>query len=333
MNMKKKYLTQSLISLFAALATVFLSGTAAQQKKPEVPYVPTPEKVVEEMLKMAQVGKNDVLYDLGCGDGRIVITATKKYGCRGVGIDIDPVRIKESRENAVKAKVSNRVKFIQMDLFEADISDATVVTLYLLSKVNLRLRPKLFQELSPGTRIVSHNFNMGEWKPDATSTVEAGNHWDIHIADYWDEQITDYWDEHLVHFWIIPGNVTGTWTLTILDIPGKNEITLKLDQEFQHVWGKALEGRSSIPLFIKDEKIKGDLLQFTLERKHEGRKRRMHFEGRIQGNTLQGTLKIEGSREKNPIRWKATRNVATLRSIIDSDSSDTEPFKIRLPLM
>ncbi|MCK4760546.1 MAG: class I SAM-dependent methyltransferase, partial [Candidatus Aminicenantes bacterium] len=183
----KGHLKKSLIGVLVLTALVMLSQAGAQQKKPEVPYVPTPEEVVEEMLMIARVGENDVLYDLGCGDGRIVITAAKKFGCRGVGIDIDPQRIKESRENAIKEGVSDRVQFYQMDLFEADINAATVVTLYLLSKVNLRLRPKLFKELNPDTRVVSHAFNMGNWEPDASSSVRTSDYWSEYIVDYWDE--------------------------------------------------------------------------------------------------------------------------------------------------
>lgn len=137
-----------------------------QQQRPEVPYVPTPDNVVAEMLKLAGVMKNDVVYDLGCGDGRVVITAARDLGARGVGVDIDPTRIKESNENARKAGVSDRVKFIQQDLFQTDLKEATVVTLYLLPDVNVRLRPKLLKELKPGTRIVSHSFDMGDWKPE-----------------------------------------------------------------------------------------------------------------------------------------------------------------------
>jgi tRNA G37 N-methylase Trm5 len=139
---------------------------ATTEKKPlDVPYVPTHEALVEEMLKMAKVGKNDMLYDLGSGDGRIVITAAKKYGTRGVGYDLDPERVSEARENARKAGVMDRVRFEQQDIFTARIADATVVTMYLLPDVNLRLRPKLLSELKPGTRIVSHNYDLGDWKP------------------------------------------------------------------------------------------------------------------------------------------------------------------------
>ncbi len=139
----------------------------------EVPYVPTPEEVVDTMLELAAVGKNDVVYDLGCGDGRIVIAAARKRGARGVGIDINPARIQEANDNAKKAGVTDRVKFIEQDLFQADIREATVVTMYLLSSVNLKLRPKLLAELKPGTRLVSHAFDMGDWKPDKEVKVDS----------------------------------------------------------------------------------------------------------------------------------------------------------------
>ncbi|MGB9606884.1 MAG: SAM-dependent methyltransferase, partial [Bryobacteraceae bacterium] len=132
----------------------------------DVPYVPTPHDVVEQMLKLAGVKKGDVVYDLGCGDGRIVVMAAQKFGARGVGIDINPERIAEAKQNAEQAGVADRVKFFQQNLFDADIREATVVTLYLLPSVNLRLRPKLQHDLKPGTRIVSHSFDMGDWKPD-----------------------------------------------------------------------------------------------------------------------------------------------------------------------
>jgi SAM-dependent methyltransferase len=173
--------------------TVLLSvvSTMAQQplkplkKKPEVPYVPTHEKVVAEMLKVAKVGKNDILYDLGSGDGRIVITAAKRFGTRGVGVDIDPARITEARENAVKAGVADKVKFLQQDLFETDIREATVVTLFLLPEVNLRLRPKLLSDLKPGTRVVSHNFGMGNWTPLKTLKARVPQ-------------------EHTIYYWVVP---------------------------------------------------------------------------------------------------------------------------------
>ena len=149
--------------------------------RPEVPYVPTPPEVVDAMLQMAKVTKDDVVYDLGSGDGRIVIAAAQKYGARGIGVDIDPQRVEEARENAKKAGVSDRVTFKQQDLFDTDLREATVVTMYLLPQVNLRLRPKLFKELKPGTRVVSHSFDMGDWTPLQSETINGRSiyYWEI----------------------------------------------------------------------------------------------------------------------------------------------------------
>lgn len=151
--------------------TVVLAQEAVPTRQPDVPYVPTTEPAVETMLKLAGVRKTDVVYDLGCGDGRIVIAAAKTVGARGVGIDINPVRISEAKENAKKAGVEKLVRFEEKDLFQADIHEATVVTLFLLPDVNLRLRPKLLQDLKPGTRIVSNTFDMGDWKAEKEVTV------------------------------------------------------------------------------------------------------------------------------------------------------------------
>jgi cyclopropane fatty-acyl-phospholipid synthase-like methyltransferase len=151
------------------------SAQAPDQIQINPPYVRTPDHVVLAMLKLAGVKGTDVVYDLGCGDGRIVIAAAKEYGARGVGIDIDPERIQEARDNALKAGVEALVKFEVNDLFDADIHTATVVAIYLLPDVNLRLRPKLLKELKPGTRIVSHDFHMGDWKPDKHELVDSSS--------------------------------------------------------------------------------------------------------------------------------------------------------------
>lgn len=144
-----------------------------QPQESDVPYVPTPEPVVDRMLEMADVDKTDVVYDLGSGDGRIIIRAAREYGARGVGIEIDPKRVEEARRNAKDAGVSNLVEFRQGDLFEADLSEATAVTLYLLPSVNQKLRPRLFEQLKPGTPVVSHDFDMGDWAPDKTVEVNS----------------------------------------------------------------------------------------------------------------------------------------------------------------
>ena len=162
------------IACFAAALLLVPSLAAADiyQALPSVPYVPTKEPIVEKMLEMAKVTGKDVVYDLGCGDGRIVIAAAKQRGARGVGIDYDPLRIKEANENAVAAKVTDKVKFIEADLFTSNFSEATVVTLYLLPDVNVALRPMLWKQLRVGTRIVSHNYHMGdEWPPEQTERV------------------------------------------------------------------------------------------------------------------------------------------------------------------
>lgn len=183
--MKPRYLTQpminrrmvaSLTAFFIALAFTVSSGLAFAQTNDaprlDVPYVPTPQPIVDKMLDLAKVGKNDVLFDLGCGDGRIVITAAKERGARGTGIDINPERIKEAKENAQAAGVSDKVEFRVGDLFETDFSKATVVTLYLLPDVNRRLRPQLWKQLKVGTRVVSHDFDMGpEWPPEKVERI------------------------------------------------------------------------------------------------------------------------------------------------------------------
>jgi SAM-dependent methyltransferase len=164
-----------------APSPVQVAPPAPAPARPEVPYVPTPPEVVDAMLKMAKVTKDDVVYDLGSGDGRIVIAAAKQYGARGIGVDIDPKRVEEARANAKRAGVADRATFKEQDLFDTDLREATVVTMYLLPQVNLRLRPKLFRELKPGTRVVSHSFDMGGWKPLQTETINGKTiyYWEI----------------------------------------------------------------------------------------------------------------------------------------------------------
>ena len=163
-----------LMCWFVALAAGCDSVVSTRTlRAPDVPYEPTPQHIVAEMLDMAKVTSADVVYDLGCGDGRIVIAAVKDRGARGVCVDIDPKRIEESRENALKAGVSDRIKFLNQDLFETDIRDATVVTLFLWPAVNMKLRPKLWRELRPGTRVVSYVHDMRDWAPVDTRTVQS----------------------------------------------------------------------------------------------------------------------------------------------------------------
>ena len=173
--MTTQMLALGLVAVLAATPSALASAqdAATATRRPDVIYVPTPEEVVDAMLQVAKVTKNDVVYDLGTGDGRIPVTAAKKYGARGVGIDIDPQRIKDATENVQKNGVGDKVRIIQGDLFETNISEATVVTLYLLPSLNQKLMPKLMKELKPGTRIVSHAFDMGDWKPEQELDVNG----------------------------------------------------------------------------------------------------------------------------------------------------------------
>lgn len=181
---------RALLKCCAAAMACSIAGPLAAAARPErpldVPYVPTPQDVVRRMLEMAGVRKGDLLYDLGCGDGRLVVTAAKRYGARGVGVDLDPQRIAEARANSRRAGVQERTRFAVADLFQTDLSDATVVTLYLLNSINLQLRPQLWRQLKVGSRVVSHVFDMGdEWPPDKTETVGMSN---IYLWTITDEQ-------------------------------------------------------------------------------------------------------------------------------------------------
>lgn len=172
--------------LVVICATAYVDAQKTAIRKLDVPYVPTHETIVDEMLKMAEVTGDDVLYDLGSGDGRIPITAAQRFGTRGVGVDLNPVRIEEANANATKANVTDKVKFINGDLFDMDFSEATVVTLYLLPSVNMQLRPKILQ-MKPGTRVVSHNYDMGDWEPEQIKTITTPDGYD-----------------HTVYFWRVP---------------------------------------------------------------------------------------------------------------------------------
>jgi SAM-dependent methyltransferase len=295
--MKKSYI----ILLFLALLFI-PKGLFSQEKPLDVPYVPTKPEVVAEMLRMANVGKDDILYDLGCGDGRIVITAAQLYGTHGVGIDIDPDRIKESNENAAKANVTHLVKFIEQDLFEADFHEATVVSLYLLTSVNLRLRPRLLNQLTPGTRIVSHNYAMDTWKPDQSSIVIVNE------------------QTHNVYLWIIPANVSGIWEWTWTEKSQNIPYELELEQLFQWPSGKINVGGAELPL--TDLVLTGDKIQFKAEKEENGKLLIMVFEGRVRGHTIDGSVEIQGEALRNKRAWKAKRNPATVKPLDSGIGSD-----------
>ncbi len=260
-------------SLLAAATA--LPVTAQERRSPDVHFVPTPHEVVAKMLEVTDVAEDDLLYDLGSGDGRIVITAARKRGARGIGIDIDPERIRESRANARDSGVTELVEFRQADLFETDLSKATVVTLYLLPSLNLKLRPKLYRELRPGTRVVSNSFDMGDWKPDSTLTVGS----------------------HAVFYWMIPANAGGEWRLTA---PGGREYALHLTQQFQRLEGRAERNGREVPL--SRARVRGDRVELVIG-DPEGR---LHLEGRVDADSMTGT----GGRASSASgggRWTARR--------------------------
>jgi len=298
--MKKAILVYLLIPFFPFIAgTYALHGqmvfsqvppVVQKEVKLDVPYEPSSEDVVRTMLEIANVGKDDIVYDLGCGDGRIVIAAAQKTEARGVGVDLDPERIKESQENARRVNVADRVKFYQSDLFQTEISEATVVMLYLYPEVNLKLRPKLFRELKPGTRVVSHSHDMGTWEPDQTKTVPNG---------------------HRVHFWTIPANVTGTWEW---EMPGEKErYVFRLNQQFQKISGTLQVGSYEVP--VKDLELRGDRVQFKIERFLKGQVNTWFFSGHLQGHFLEGTVKGMIADPQGKQIWKATRDPSSIISL------------------
>ncbi len=277
------------------------SGTIgySQQREPDVRFVPTPDEVVMEMLKMARVNAKDIVYDLGCGDGRFVITAAKVFGARGVGIDIDPVRIQESTENARRAGVLDRVKFIQYDLFNAEIREATIVALYLETELNLRLRSKLLRELKPGTRIVSHEFDMDDWKPDNKGVVR-------NVALYYQPNIPSRKDTEY-YYWVVPANVAGVWRWSLPTSAGKEDYALHLKQEFQEIWGEMnIKGRK---FSIGEARLVGDRIRFLLNEDAKKQKTVMRFQGRISGDTIKGDQKVQGGPLAGHYSWTAKRGL------------------------
>jgi SAM-dependent methyltransferase len=278
------------LCLVLVIAGVWVRGYA-QTRTPDVQYVPTPHNVVAEMLRLIGVTKHDVVYDLGCGDGRLVITAAERFGARGVGLDIDPQRIRESRANARKAGVTDRVQFRQQDLFEADIRDATVVTLYLLPKLNVALRPKLLRELQPGTRVVSHAFDMAELRPDQTVRVKGPTR------------------EHSVYFWVIPANVEGEWRVNVPAPAGARQYLLRLQQQYQDVRGTMRVDGQDIPL--THATLTGDHLRFTVI---TGDRVTMSFDGRVKGQAMRGSMEAQGGAMAGRYDWASQREAASAGS-------------------
>ena len=278
--------------LFAlALATLALIP-AAHSASATVPYVPTPQEVVERMLQIAKVTKNDYLIDLGSGDGRIVVTAARRYGARGFGVDLNPTRIAEANENARKAKVTDRVSFVEGDLFETDLSAASVITMYLLPRVNLDLRPRIL-DLKPGTRIVSHDFSMEEWKPDFYEEINVKEKYGTSAG------------RSDIYFWVVPAKVGGKWQSQLL-VRGKPvDYAFALDQKFQFATGTATVNGRSVP--VQNAKLSGDKLAFDFVADVNGTPAKHQFNGTVVGDTITGTADIAGARIAARLDWTAKR--------------------------
>lgn len=222
------------------LAFVAAGPAAAQPAKPlDVPYVPTPQPVVDRMLALGEVDAGTYVIDLGSGDGRIPVTAARQYGARALGVDLNPERIREANDNARQNGVADKVEFRQQDLFETPIGDAQVLTMYLLPNVNLQLRPRILEQLRPGSRVVSHAFTMQEWEPDHQETVGNSN----------------------LYLWIVPARVAGNWQ--VRPAASGQPFTLALSQAFQKVSGTATVGGRQVAL--QEVSLRGDELRFTLD--------------------------------------------------------------------
>jgi len=247
----------TLASVFAAFSSVaFAEGNIVL----DVPYVPTPQPVVDHMLQMAGVKSTDFVMDVGCGDGRMVVSAAKDYGARGFCNDIDPARISEAKENAQRAGVADKIEFRQGNLFDVDISKADVLPMYLLERINLKLRPKILATAKPGARVVSHAFTMGDWKPDMSETVDGRN----------------------VFLWIVPARVDGRWQ--VHQGPGQDSFDLKIKQAYQEFAGEAIVKGRSLP--VRDGRIRGMDISFTFE-PQPGQTRTFH--GRVNGRAIEAT--------------------------------------------
>lgn len=257
-----------------------------------VPYVPTPQSVVDRMLEIGKVGPNDYLIDLGSGDGRIVVTAAAKHGTRGFGVDLNATRIDEANERARKGHVTDKVAFYQRDLFETDLSQATVITMYLLPRVNLALRPKLLN-LEPGTRIVSHDFSMGEWKPDLHEEIDAS------------DKYGGAGGRSDIYLWIIPAKVEGNWRWQ-LQVRGKPvDYEIELEQNFQMISGTARVGGRTVEL--QNATLRGDQLKFDFTADLNGAPIKHHFAGTVDQGLVTGTADLAGARLQAKLDWSATR--------------------------
>jgi len=277
---------------------MLLASTAlAQTGKGDVVYVPTPQVVVDEMLKMAKVGPKDYLIDLGSGDGRIVITAAKRLGAQGFGVDLDQYLLKIANANAAKEGVTDRARFVEQNLFETDLSPATVISSYLLPEMNRKLRPKLLG-LKPGTRIVAHDYSMGQWTADEEKTLIVP------------EKTVGDPGKSYVYLYIVPASVGGTWESQIPIGAQAVPYVFNFDQEFQVVTGQLRAGGNdtSLPRF----KVSGDEVTFNVTATIGGKPVVHRFRGWVKGDTIEGNVTVSGDATgQRVIPWAAKQTSRT----------------------
>jgi hypothetical protein len=284
----------------AMLALVLPLRLQAQEGVGDVVYVPTPQIVVEEMLRMAKVGPKDFVIDLGSGDGRMVITAAKKFGARGFGVDLDTVLLKQSNENAQREGVADRANFFEQNLFETDLSQATVITSYLLPGMNQKLRPKILN-LKPGTRVVAHDYPMGEWPPDQDKEILVP------------EKTVGNPGRSYIYLWIVPAKIGGRWQAQIQSPAHSGGLELEFVQSFQTLEGTAKSGGRQIALLAP--KLEADQVSFGFLIKPGDRATRHEFKGTVKGDLIEGTLWLgEGAGQKQmPWTAKLTQRAANPR--------------------
>ena len=274
-------------ALIAALPA--WSWAAEQHALADVPYVPTPPVVVDTMLRLAGVGPEDYVIDLGSGDGRIVIAAAKQRGARGFGVEIDGELVGIARREAQRAGVAGRVEFKEQNLFVTDVSVASVVMMYLYPRLMMQLRPRLFAELKPGTRVVAHEFDMDDWRPDAQVTVPVP-----------DKPHGPPSSE--VYLWIMPANAAGAWKWRSAEGAGVVETELTLRQTFQVLDGSAVVGGR--PERVENGRMRGDEIRLMLVAEAGSRTLRREFRGRVDGDAIRGKVSLPGGGE---LDWSATR--------------------------
>ena len=250
------------------------------------PYVPTPWVIVDEMLKLADIRADDVVYDLGSGDGRLVITASKRFGSRGVGVELQPELVELARNGARQDGVEGKVKFLQGDLFETGLGEASVVTLYLLPRFVTRLIPKLRAELKPGSRIVSHDYPLSPWPPDKTLTFDVE-----------EKEVISGSMRTTLFYYVVPAQIGGAWELSLPKAFAAAALALEIRQEPDHLSGTANDGRAVLDL--RDPSVRAERIRFGLF--HGGKL--MTLAGRVAGDTMYGEVVSAGQRES----WSARR--------------------------